>query len=296
MHKNPSVAEAERFQGADLRFFLGSKAVHRRHHRQNGDEKEEHGEDRTHRLPLFGFALCARIGSRFGFIENHRRIAEGVVDLFGKGLFIHFGNHVNLREEEKTERVFIHHGRDIRKSVSTVVGHQLTFVADADHMFAGFHKSAHHAGDGPSFVYQSQRIAERNPVFRRIAVRKPDTVRRRSVILFAVRFVHTRNGGVLGHRERHGVSLAFPDIGGNRKIAGNGGHAVDRPHFVRVLRGKAGLRHNAVVGISGFAEEAARAFTDTHPFHIETDKNANAERNHDNHGNELRFVQSHRAP
>ena len=57
MRENPLVFIAERFQRADLRFFLRRDTVHGSNHGKHRDGKEQHGQHRAHRLPFFDFAV-----------------------------------------------------------------------------------------------------------------------------------------------------------------------------------------------------------------------------------------------
>ena len=200
MPENTSVLEAESFKGAYLRFFLCGNAVHGRYHGKHGYKQEKHGKHRAHGLSFLGFTGRSGIGRSLILCENQLGLAERFVGAFYHFAFVKRGQNIYLRIVIYAERIFVQHGRYVCKAVKRIVGHNLRFVADADHLLTGFNKSFYFSRNIYALVAEGQLISDGNIVCRRKFVGQPDAVGTVFVVFVTGYEIHTRYPFVLCYR------------------------------------------------------------------------------------------------
>ena len=109
MPQDAAVAEAERLERADLRLFVDGKAVHRRDHGQNRDQKEDDRQQRAHGLALLGLALRAGIGKRLVAGQNQRGFSKRGIRRLDEFFLVQIGQDVDLRIIGNTHGLFVKH-------------------------------------------------------------------------------------------------------------------------------------------------------------------------------------------
>ena len=177
-----------------------------------------------------------------------------------------------------------------------IVRHQLAFIAHADHLLTGLDQSSHHARNLHAAITESERVADGNAVCVGIFFRKPYAIGAVFVVGIAAHKIHARHLLIFGNAKRHTVALLLLDIHIHTEISGSRRHAVQGCHAFRLFGRKSGFGHQAIVGIPGFVKKILCILANTHPLHVEPDKNADTKCRHNCHGDELRPVKSHSTP
>ena len=291
------VAEAERFERADLRFFFRGEAVHGRNHRKYRDREEQHRHNSAHRLPLFHFAVSERISGRFVLTEHKHRFTERRFYRVLEFGFVEVGDDVDLRINDRAHRHcgFVRGRRDIAEAERLVVGHKLRRVAHTNEVFASTDETAHRKIEVESAVSYRKRVARSDTVRARILFGKPYPLFVGFVVLRAVRDEEMRHFGVFGDGERDRILFALAlYVRVYRQIPARFGYAVDTLYRFEIGCGKTAFGHYPIVREPRFFEERVGVFLDTHPLHIEADEYPYPDRYHYYHRDELRFVLPHR--
>ena len=203
---------------------------------------------------------------------------------------------MDLRIKVRPGGLFIEFRRNIGKAIGLVIRHKLAAVAHVDHKFAGLDKAANSARQREALIGQRQCVADGEVILGRIVIRQPDAVRTLRVIVLAVRHEHARDGRVCRHGQRHAVSLALGDVRRHGEIARGLLHARDPPDLFQLRLAEARLGDQAIIGVAGLLEEIEHIPFDAVPLHIEADKHPDAERDHQDHGEELRPIEPHGSP
>ena len=180
-----SVLEAQRFKRAYLRFFLCAEAVHGRYHSQHRYKQKQNRKHAAHGLSLVNLAAGERVCRRFFFCKNKRCFSDRLVNIVEKAVPFPCAYNVYLGVKLKARSFLVKRGRNVRISVSVIVGHGLTFVAHAHKILGSLYKSAHLARNFRAAVYKRYAVAERDIVCLGILVRKPDTVGAVCIVGFA---------------------------------------------------------------------------------------------------------------
>ena len=185
--------------------------------------------------------------------------------------------------------VLQHHRRNIGIAVGGIIRHHLGFIRQADQVFAGFDQAANRAGHRNGFIGEGHGIPHTDLVGRRVGVRKPDALRIRIAVGFPLHQQDARNLHVGADGQGHRVRT-IPYCGVNGQIAGCVLHALDGQHLVQVFLRKAFIGKNPEIskacGVINFPGTDIQGI----PFDMKAQEDANAQGNHNHHGDELGFV------
>ena len=136
---------------------------------------------------------------------------------------------------------------------------------------------------------------EREAVSHRVIVRCGELVAQPEavavlIICSAVRDEEGRYIEILAHVQRERLVLLSLDIKIDGQIPRRLIHAVDLGDPLQVVSSKALFRIQAIIGVVSIVKKSARIHLDRAPFHIEAEEDSHAERDHDDHGDELRLI------
>ena len=301
MDQDAPVLEAQGLEGADLRFFAGGDAVHGRHHGQYGDSQEQHRQDGRHGLALVHLALRLRPGHGFILGKDQPGRTQSLVRLLHESGLVQIGFHVDL-VVQRADHFFVQrgngavqHGRgNVHVAVGGIVRHHLVGIRQADQVFAGFDQAFDDALDRDGLVGQRQRIAQADPVGRGVGIGQPEAVRGGRVVGFARHQQDTRYVHVFAHRQRQGVGIALHGHVQREEACGVR-HAGNGHYGLQVFFGKAFVVIDAEIGKARGVVDFPRVHVQGIPLHVEAQEHADAQRHHDDHGNELRLVLPQRA-
>ena len=184
----------------------------------------------------------------------------------------------------------VQHGRgDIHKSVGGVVRHHLVRIRQADQVFAGLDQAFHRAVDRDGLINQGQRIPDGDLVGSGIGIRKPETVRILRAVRFAFHDQNARNIHVFADGQCQCVRIV-PDRDIQRQETGGIVHPADSLHCFQVHGAESFVVIDPVIRKTGGVVDLLCIYFQRVPFHIESEKNADSQRHHDHHGDELGFV------
>ena len=274
----PPVTEAERLEGAYLHLFGGGNAVHGRDHRQNRNGKEQHGQDRPHRLALLRLALRSGIGVVFALVGDQNggadRLAHGVFKLD----LAHVGDDVYLRIKRRAESAFQLFGAYVRKAERLIVGHELIVVGNAYHVFAALCKTYDLAGDLRTLIHKGQRIAEADAVCVGKLIRKPNAVGA-CVVVRSARYIHRRNVVIFRDVQGNGLlRVLYADV--HREVSRRSVHTAYALYGGNIVLRKARIGVDTEVGVVRLFKEVGGVGLDALPFDVEAEEDADADGDH----------------
>ena len=295
--EDPAVFEAEGFEGADLRFLAGGNPVHGGDHGQDRDGQEQDRQDGTHGDAFIDLAAHLRPGDGFAPVQDQAGGAERFIRPLHEFRLVQGGFHVDLMiEGTADERPVhgrnsrVHHGRgDIGIAVAGIVRHHLCLVRQADQVFGGFDQAFDRAFHGDGLIGQRQAVTQGDVVGPCVGIGQPEAVRVGIAVRFTVHEQDTGNIHVGADGEGDDVGIILHgrvDAEEARGIL----HPVHGEDFLQVGFGKSFIRKDAVIRKAGGFIDFRGVYIQGIPLDIETQENSYAQRDHEDHGDELGFV------
>ena len=194
------------------------------------------------------------------------------------------------------------------------IGHQLCFIRHTDEKFTCLDKTFYGSRDRQHFIGEGQLITDGNPVFLSILVGQPQAVRVLPVIGRAgghenagdsvvfrdaechhigIRRAHRLDGEKARHVVDHGNGNPVGVVlnrGVDSEEARSVLYAFHCLHLFQIFGSKTLFGVDPVIGKAGLLKDIFCIFLKAVPFNIEPKEDADAEADHNDHRDELRFV------